>query len=194
MDEQDMRRHREQLAELWALMAVLRDWIKPQNQSGLEGDLEKAWLPIEDEDLATAVDERINRALANLRDLAGTLRSSFNLIHLQQLDEQRDKREKLMRRIEVVAAAFLIPTLIVGFYGANTWVPGQGAHWGFWVMIAVLVMFSALGVGLVLRWQGQERRAAQEEEEEDRQVASLLSSRLDRSSAHESPVEREPTI
>jgi hypothetical protein len=99
-------------------------------------------------------------------------------IHLQQLDEQRDKREKLMRRIEVVAAAFLIPTLIVGFYGANTWVPGQGAHWGFWVMIVVLLLFSALGVGLVLRWQGQERRAAQEEEDEDKHVASLLSSRL----------------
>jgi hypothetical protein len=65
MDEQDMRRHREQLAELWALMAVLRDWIKPQNRSGLEGDLEKAWLPIQDKELPVAVDQLINRALEN---------------------------------------------------------------------------------------------------------------------------------
>jgi len=58
-----------------------------------------------------------------------------------------------MRRVEIGAAAFLIPTLVVGFYGANTWVPGQGSHWGFWVMLAALIALSLLGVGLVLRWQ-----------------------------------------
>ena len=49
---------------------------------------------------------------------------------------------------------FLVPTLVVGFYGANTWVPGQNKHWGFWVMVGALVIFSCLTVA-ALRAQRQ---------------------------------------
>jgi CorA-like Mg2+ transporter protein len=62
----------------------------------------------------------------------------------------RDRIESRARRIEVLAAVFLIPTLIVGFYGANTWLPGQQREWGFWVMVAVIVMLTWIGTRMVL--------------------------------------------
>ena len=40
----------------------------------------------------------------------------------------------------------LVPTLVVGFYGANTWVPGQGRHWGFYVMLGVLIVGTCLAM------------------------------------------------
>jgi hypothetical protein len=66
----------------------------------------------------------------------------------------------MQHRIEIAAAAFLVPTLIVGFYGANTWVPGQGKHWGFWVMVAALVMLSVASLAAVIVLQHRSREAA----------------------------------
>ena len=66
----------------------------------------------------------------------------------------------MQRRIEIAAAVFLVPTLIVGFYGANTWVPGQGKHWGFWVMVAVLVLLSLASLLAVLQFQRRSNEAA----------------------------------
>jgi hypothetical protein len=156
------------LPQLWGSMAVLRDWVSPLNRMGLDTDIDKAWLPVTDHDAAIRVDDRINRALRGLRLLGETLRSSFQVLHSQQAQEDRDRSDMLQRRIAIVATAFLIPTLIVGFYGANTWVPGEGRHWGFWVMVAAIVILSTTGVGIVLRWQHQQgagaRRAARERE------------------------------
>ena len=158
----DAGANRDQLVEIWGSMAVTRDWVRAQDRSGLEEDIDRAWLCATDPEEAIRVDSWIDNALDNLRGLAQTMRSSFNVLHVQQLEEQRDRREHLLRRIELVAAAFLIPTLIVGFWGANTWVPGQGEHWGFWVMLAALVLLSGAGVLLVRRWQ----RKQQEDEKE----------------------------
>ena len=47
-----------------------------------------------------------------------------------------------------MAAIFLIPTLIVGFYGANTWVPGQQRHCSFWVMVVVIITLTYMGSSL----------------------------------------------
>jgi hypothetical protein len=151
---------RRQLTELWGVMAVLRDWIRPQNRTGLKDDLGKAWLPAKDAALVDKVDDRIDRALENIRQVAERLRASFGLVHMQQLEEARERRESLMRRVELGAALFLIPSLVVGFYGANTWIPGQGSRGGFWVMVSILLILSAVGAALVLRWQGRDKDAA----------------------------------
>ena len=71
----------------------------------------------------------------------------------------------------------MIPTLIVGFYGANTWVPGQGKHSGFWVMVVVLVAFTVFGLMMVRRWQGQQKRAAEEVARERRELQAQLRTR-----------------
>jgi Mg2+ and Co2+ transporter CorA len=105
-----------------------------------------------------AVDDRIDRALKEMRELGDTLRASFSVLHVQQSQEDRERSERLQRRVEVMAAGFLVPTLVVGFYGANTWVPGQGSHWGFWAMVVILVLMSIGAIALVSYWHRQQRR------------------------------------
>jgi Mg2+ and Co2+ transporter CorA len=149
-------------------MAVLRDWLNPLNKAGLRADLGKAWLPATEHRAVIEVDDRVDKALAGLAKLSETMRQSFSLLHVEQSEEQRHQSEQVQHRIELAAAAFLVPTLIVGFYGANTWVPGQGKHWGFWVMVAALVILSAATLLAVFRMQrrSQEmaRKAARERE------------------------------
>lgn len=151
----------ETLPKLWGEMAVLRDWLNPLNRPGLRVDLDRAWLRATDHNAVIEVDKRVDRALANLAELGATLRSSFQVLHVQQAQEEREQSERTQHRVEIMAAAFLIPTLVVGFYGANTWIPGQNQHWGFEVMVAALVLLSLGGAALVRYWQRQQ--AAQTE-------------------------------
>jgi hypothetical protein len=168
---------RETFARLWGSMAVLRDWINPLNRSGLRADIDKAWLCATDREIVVGVDDRLNKTLAGLKELAQSLRGALQLLHIEQNEKRREEAERVQRRIELAAAAFLIPTLIVGFYGANTWVPGQGKHSGFWVMVAVLVVFTVVGLVMVRRWQGQQKRAAEAVAEERRELQAQLRSR-----------------
>jgi uncharacterized membrane protein len=166
--------NRDQLPELWSLMAVLRSWLAPLNRPGLRDDVGKSWLPSGDHDAVIAVDERIDKSLAELGRLSETLRQSFGLLHLEQAEEQRAHTEKMQRRVEIAAAAFLVPTLIVGFYGANTWVPGQGRHWGFWVMVMVMIILSALALLIVNLNQRRAQEAAARTSEERRRMRTEM--------------------
>jgi hypothetical protein len=160
-DHRNLDGHRQSLNQIWGSMAVLRDWLRPQNRTGLSDDIDRAWLPASDPVLVEEVDDRIDRALDNIRQLGEHLRSCFSVLHVEQLEEARDRREQVMRRVELAAAAFLIPSFIVGFYGSNTWLPGQGSHTGFYAMIAVVIVLTVLGIGLVRRWQEPPRRPAE---------------------------------
>lgn len=157
--EDELDNH-DQLPELWSLMAVLRNWLNPLNKPGLRADVCKAWLPVTNHKAVIEVDDRIDKALLGLAKLSETLRQSFGLLHLEQAEEQRQHGERMQHRIEAAAAVFLVPTLIVGFYGANTWVPGQGKHWGFWVMVVVLVILSVSSLLAVLYLQRRSGEAA----------------------------------
>jgi uncharacterized membrane protein len=165
----------DELKRLWGEMAVLRDWLSALNLPGLRADPDKAWLPVSQHDPVIEVDDRVDKTLDRLGKLSETMRSSFSILNVQQSEEERDRRESAQHRIELIAAIFLVPTLIVGFYGANTWVPGQGKHWGFWVMVAVLLIFSAAVIFLLLRWQAAQQAARKHEAvQRDRMHAELL--------------------
>ena len=82
----------------------------------------------------------------------------------------------MQRRIEIIAAIFLIPTFIFGLYGANTWLPGQGQEWGFALMVAVMALATVAGVLLLKRWHDEKRQRASEE--------PLVMSRRSRSAGH----------
>ncbi len=166
--------NRDELPELWGLMAVMRDWLNPLNRPGLRADVSKAWLVASDHQAVIEVDERVDKALAGLAKLSERLRQSFGLLHLEQTDEQRQHSERMQRRIEVAAAVFLVPTLVVGFYGANTWVPGQGKHWGFWVMVALLILLSLVALLAVLFLQRRAGQAADRAGDERRQMRTEL--------------------
>jgi hypothetical protein len=139
----------EQLRDLWQARARLLDWLNPLNVAGLNQDLDKAWLPATDHAEVKLVDKRVDSALDALGSLGDNLRSSFHSVQLLAAEAQRDRNEHRQRRIERMAAIFLIPTLIVGFYGANTWVPGQQRHWGFTVMVILILALTWLGWHLV---------------------------------------------
>jgi hypothetical protein len=147
----------EELPALWGMMAVLRDWLNPLNRPGLRKLPDRAWLPNENHDTVVAIDDRIDDTLRQLRNLADSMRASFSLLHVQTAEEERERKEDSQHRVELIATAFLVPTLVVGFYGANTWVPGQGRHWGFWVMMTALVVLTAAAVGTLLAWRRRER-------------------------------------
>jgi hypothetical protein len=165
----------EELPHLWGMMAVLRDWLTPLNKPGLRSDPTQAWLPGCDHSQVIELDDRIDKTLDQLRHLATEMRSSFSVLHGQQAEESRQRKEATQHRIELVAAIFLVPTLVVGFYGANTWIPGQGRHWGFYVMLVVLFALTLGAIGMVLRWRRLERAEVKRlAQERDRDRAALL--------------------
>jgi hypothetical protein len=166
--------NRNELPELWGLMAVMRDWLNPLNRPGLRADISKSWLLASDHGAVIEVDDRVDKALAGLAKLSERLRQSFGLLHLEQSEEQKEHSERMQRRIEIAAAVFLVPTLVVGFYGANTWVPGQGKHWGFWVMVALLILLSFAALLGVLHLQHRAGKAALEANSERRQIRTEL--------------------
>ncbi len=172
----DERFDRLDLADLWGTRALLRDWLTPLNIPGVRSDPDRAWLPDSRADLVGTLDERIDRALNNLDRLGEALRSSFSLLHVQQDEEARRSNEALQRRIEIAAATFLVPTLVVGFYGANTWVPGEREHWGFWVMVAALIVLTSLTVSVLsLMHRRTAREDLREREERIRMRTELFS-------------------
>jgi CorA-like Mg2+ transporter protein len=158
LDRAQLDHMRTRLEGVWGSMAQLREWIQPLNRPGITGEPQRSWFAgvTRPELVARADDEGIDPALRHLGELADTLRASFNVLHVQLLEEQRDRREALQRRLEIAATAFLVPTLIVGFYGANTHVPGEQTWWGFWVMMLVLVALSAASVAAVWRMHQRE--------------------------------------
>jgi CorA-like Mg2+ transporter protein len=156
----------EELPNLWGMMAVLRDWLNPLNRPGLRKMPDRAWLPNTNHEQVIAIDNRIDDTLEHLHALANSMRASFSVLHAQTAEEARDRKERTQHRVELIAAIFLVPTLVVGFYGANTWVPGQGRHWGFWVMLLVLLVLTSGAVATVLTWRHQERRELRRAAEE----------------------------
>jgi hypothetical protein len=170
----DELNNEEELPALWSLSKVLRDWLNPLNRPGLSTDASKAWLPVTAHEPVVEVDRRVDAALHELSKLSETLRQSFGMLHLEQAEARRRDGERMQHRVEIAAAVFLVPTLIVGFYGANTWVPGENKHWGFWVMVVVLVALSAASLAIVLTMQRRSRvtaeRAAGERERMRREL------------------------
>lgn len=171
---EDVLDNQDELPELWGLMAVLRNWLGPLNKPGLRASIDKAWLPATDHATVIDVDNRVDKALAGLARLSETLRQSFGLLHLEQTEEQRRHSERMQQRLELAAVVFLVPTLIVGFYGANTWVPGQGRHWGFWVMVAALVLLSLSSLFVVVQLHRRTNEASRSAATERRRLRNEL--------------------
>jgi Mg2+ and Co2+ transporter CorA len=156
-DVSEEEEHR--LHDLWGARARLRDWLNPLNVPGLRSDPDKAWLPTANHEEVVAVDERIDKALAALSKLGETLRSSLHLLHIKKSEAQRERNEELQWRLQLLATIFIVPTVIVGFYGANTWVPGEHRHWGFLVMVVAIFVLTCIVVTLL--WAAHRRRRSQ---------------------------------
>jgi Mg2+ and Co2+ transporter CorA len=154
----DDRLDRESLPKLWTAMAELRDWIKPLNLPGVRSDVDKAWFRgATDHAEIDSVDTRINRSLHDLSELGRVLRASFALLHQKAEETDRAKRELRQQRIEMLGALFLVPTFVVGFYGANTRLPGGGTWAGFTAMLVAMVVLTGVALWLINRSHNRTR-------------------------------------
>jgi hypothetical protein len=171
---------REPLGQIWGSMSLLRRWIGPLNPPGLRAEIEKCWLPgATDHDEVIAVDNRIDKALSALRDLGKVVRAAFGLMHSQLEEQGRERRERTARFVEIIAAVFLVPTLVVGFFGANTWLPGDadsspGTTDAFRVMLVALLVFTVAAVSGVLLWQRSQRRRDRDAAEQRRRLRESM--------------------
>jgi Mg2+ and Co2+ transporter CorA len=99
---------------------------------------------------AESLDRRLERSLRQLEETSEALRSSLQVMatagtaeQLRLAQEQRERGQKLDDRITSITALLLVPTLIVGVYGANTMLPGRD-HWTGFVAMLLLIVGSAI--------------------------------------------------
>ena len=115
------------------------------------------------------MDQHIEHSRQDLDELSEAVRGSFELLasnatarQLQLAEEQREATTKIRSKLEIFTSLFLVPTVVAGFFGANTYLPGgNGEHSmaGFEVMVTTMMLGSVL-VYLVLRaLRAQEERA-----------------------------------
>ncbi|KQV73799.1 hypothetical protein ASC61_01535 [Aeromicrobium sp. Root344] len=170
------RTERRPLAELWGSTALFRKWLAPLNPPGVQKDISKAWLlGATDHALCSSVDTRIDRALERGQELAATLRSSFNMLHSETEEGARRRQERGQHQIEILAAVFLVPTLIVGFFGANTWLPGRsGSVAAFEIMVAALAVLTLGVVGFLIMSRRVDRAMDREAEAELADMRAFL--------------------
>ncbi|GAB3863672.1 hypothetical protein GCM10028801_31690 [Nocardioides maradonensis] len=173
------RTERQPVAQLWGSIALLRRWLTPLNPPGLRKDINKAWLiPATDAGLCHSIDDRIDRALEAGGKLSDTLRSSLPMLHNEIEQQARKTHERGQRIVEVLAAVFLIPTLIVGFFGANTWLPGQqstpASMHAFDFMLTTMFVLTLAAVAVLWMWRGAQRRSDRQVEEELAEMRRIL--------------------
>jgi len=144
---------------------VLHNWLAPLNPPGMRRDVNRGWFPgvtgtqqAGGYERAIRIDDRIDSALRGLREFTDSMRTSFDLLQVRAsaLESQRDA--EFQKRIAVGGAVILIPTLVAGVMGANTWVPGEygpdSARWAF-VVFLVLLFGSGLLAWVLLRRMGR---------------------------------------
>jgi hypothetical protein len=94
-------------------------------------------------DRAKEVDTMVTRSLEDLNRLGDLVRSAFDLLQLRVAQKQNRASEQLQRRLELVTAVFLAPTLVAGVFGANTAVLG-GEGWPAFAVMALLMILGGM--------------------------------------------------
>lgn len=137
------------LFEIRAMSALLRDWFAPLNRAGVKEDPHKAWFPDLSEGgkpYITKINDRLDKALKGTRELGAPLRSAYELVQTELAERQRHTDDQLVRTLSIAGAVVLIPSLIAGIAGANTWLPGRGSIAAFAVMLCLMVALSLIAV------------------------------------------------
>jgi CorA-like Mg2+ transporter protein len=147
---------RHTLIDVRSLLAELEERLRAIERP--EADPEDAWFTrLGGTKWAHRVQRLMDRALADLESIHGTLRSSLDLLGVhsaaQQLklaQDQAQSSERLQNALAIVTSVLLVPTFIAGTFGANTQIPGQGEWWGFLLMVALMVL-GAIGTYALIR-------------------------------------------
>jgi Mg2+ and Co2+ transporter CorA len=150
LDFDERGSHTEQmtLKELRGLTGRLR--VRLTALSCAEHRAAEAWLTgVTDTEAPLRVARATDRALDQLREISEALRSSLDILMSSNAQEQRRQGERLEQRLTLITSVLLVPTLVVGLYGANTKLPGRDTWRGFEIMV-VLIVLSAVASFLFL--------------------------------------------
>jgi hypothetical protein len=147
---------RETLIAIRALLAEFEERLLAFERPEVETT--EAWFTgLTGDRWAGRVRQLIGRALSDLAALNEALRSSLDLLgvysaaqHLGLARRQAEQNDRLQETLAVVTSVLLVPTLIASLFGSNTAVPGRDQWWGFFLMIALIVL-GATGAYLLIR-------------------------------------------
>lgn len=144
------REQRDDLKQLLALVNETRRHLAAFNNArSLAAD--GRWFPgVSSPEADKEADDALDRTLAKLLLLFEGIRADLDMVcmetlaHQAEIAEQRAVSERRFQEgIGRITALLLVPTLIAGIFGANTWLPGGGATSGFEVMVVLMVLASA---------------------------------------------------
>jgi len=138
------------VVDLRALVSLFHQLVSPLDASRVRAST--FWFPDAKAEHAERLDTSLDRSVVKLRELSDALRDDLDLIHLMLSREQADKTDLLQTSLQVVAAPFVAAAIVVGIYGANTWLPGKGNGLGFGIMVAATVLVAFVGYLLLTEY------------------------------------------
>ena len=100
---------------------------------------------------AEIYDQKIDRYRISLRDIRDRVRAGLDLSHSVESTRRDEAARKRDSFIAKIAAVFLAPTLVAGFYGINTDYPDAGTARGT-IEAIVLMILSAVGAWRGIIW------------------------------------------
>lgn len=132
-------------------------------QHGRAATAEKTWFPCQtylapntapDTGLSD-VEETIVKSLhshkENFDRLSGDIRASMDVLMLQSTAMQQESTERVQNTLGLVTGIILVPTLVAGFFGANTKLPGGGTWLGFEGMVLIMLATGIAAYVLISR-------------------------------------------
>jgi Mg2+ and Co2+ transporter CorA len=143
--------------------------------------VDKSWFPavsdrdkriVEPEKQSPQVDalaESIRSTKEKLALLSVHIRADLDLLMLQSTATQQESSEKLQDYLGKVTGLVLVPSLVVGLFGANTRLPGQGS-WGGFELMLVLMLVSSIAVYLAIHKLTGDRRSKSNKRKQNRNV------------------------
>jgi Mg2+ and Co2+ transporter CorA len=157
------------LIDLRGLQAEFRRRLNALNQPRHKA--EHAWFyGVTDVPAAERVDILVDRSLKDLRELSEELRSAFDIVQSQSTarqlalaQRQQDQTKGLQQKLELITAVLLVPTLVAGIFGANTYLPGKEQTLGFELMLVLMVVGAVSAYMVVRAPRKRAERAASEE-------------------------------
>jgi Mg2+ and Co2+ transporter CorA len=145
------------LRDIHALISEFRARLNALNVP--QDEARSAWFRgVSRDAIPRRADKNIDKALAGLDRLGDMLRSTHGLVQAHRAQSEQNASEKRQRHFELASILFIVPTVVAGTWGENTWVPGQNRPWGFALTLAVMAL-----AGLVVYWalQRSHRRGAE---------------------------------
>jgi hypothetical protein len=120
-----------------------------------EIDPSQFWFPKVKPGLALRLDTSLDRSVVKLRELSEALRDDVDVVGMMMSKHQADKSDALQTGLQVLAAPFVAAAIVVGAYGANTWLPGRDKWVGFLIMVLATI---AIAIGGFLAFRRYVRR------------------------------------